>query len=65
MEDSAIRQALAQAKNGAIAVLVYHGVPDVYPHCSTPLELFSKDMQYLKDAHATVIALASSVMGAS
>ena len=44
------------AGEGSICVLIYHGVPDVHPHCSTSVELFIKDMQYLKDNGFTVIS---------
>ena len=57
MEDAYIVRALAQATAGRIAVLTYHGVPDVHRHCSTPIERFRKDMRYLEDSGATVIAV--------
>lgn len=44
-EDERIVHALAWATEGKIAVLTYHGVPDVNRHCSTPIERFRKDMQ--------------------
>ncbi|MEC7862709.1 MAG: polysaccharide deacetylase family protein, partial [Verrucomicrobiota bacterium] len=51
------RELLSRARDGSICVLIYHGVPDVHPHCSTSIELFTKDMQYLKDNEFTVIAV--------
>ena len=56
-EDYRIAQALAEAHSGQITVLTYHGVPDVNRHCSTPIVRFRKDMDYLKESGATVIAL--------
>ena len=50
-------EALGLASERAICVLIYHGVPDVHPHCSTSAELFIKDMQYLKDNGFTVISV--------
>lgn len=50
-------QALGQAHDGKIGVLIYHGVPDIHRHCSTSLELFTRDMQQLKDEGYTVIAM--------
>ena len=51
------RAALGQAKDGSICVLIYHGVPDVHRHCTTSVDLLTKDMQYLKDNGYTVIAM--------
>ena len=56
-EDYRIVQALAEARSGRVTVLTYHGVPDVNRHCSTPVERFRRDMDYLKKSGATVIAL--------
>ena len=55
--DREFNEALGKARDGSVCVLIYHGVPDVHPHCSTSIELFTKDMQYLKDEGCTVIAL--------
>ena len=44
-----------------MVVLIYHGVPDVHRHCSTSLDLFKKDMKYLKESGCVVIALAGLV----
>ena len=33
--------AINQARDGNIAVLTFHGVPDVYPHCSTKPSTFA------------------------
>ena len=49
--------ALDQARDGKITVLTLHGVPDVYPHCSTSPETFKKYMQYLDENGYTVIAM--------
>lgn len=46
-----------QARDGKIAVLTFHGVPDYYSHCSTEPALFEKYMKYLHDEGCTVIAL--------
>ncbi|MBH00002.1 MAG: polysaccharide deacetylase [Solibacterales bacterium] len=47
-----------QAKNGKIAVLVYHGVPGLeHPWVSAEPEHFVRDMAYLKDQNCTVIAM--------
>ena len=50
-------RALGQARDGKISVFIYHGVPDIYPHCTTSLELFKRDMQFLKDEGCTVIPM--------
>ena len=55
--DREFKEALGKARDGSVCVLIYHGVPDVHPHCSTSIEMFTKDMQYLKDEGCTVIAL--------
>lgn len=50
--------ALAGAKDGAIAVLQFHGVPDVaHPWVNTPADRFSEYMHYLKDNGYNVIAV--------
>ena len=49
--------AVESAKDGKIAVLTFHGVPDVYPHCSTEPAEFAAYMQYLDDQGCTVIAM--------
>ncbi|MBN83594.1 MAG: hypothetical protein CMJ70_25980 [Planctomycetaceae bacterium] len=49
--------AVGQATAGKIAVLTMHGVPDVYPHCSTTQQKFDEIVRYLKDQRCTVIAL--------
>jgi peptidoglycan/xylan/chitin deacetylase (PgdA/CDA1 family)/lysophospholipase L1-like esterase len=56
-EDERIRNALDLATAGNVAVLTYHGVPDVYRHCSVSVERFRKDMKFLGESGATVIAL--------
>ena len=51
-------RAVSQAKDGKIAVLQFHGVPDrEHPWVSTEPELFEKYLSYLKDNGYTVIAL--------
>lgn len=57
LQHEAIVEALAQAKDGKITVLTYHGIPDTHVHCSVPPERFRQDMQFLKDEGATVIAV--------
>ena len=51
-------RAVSQAKDGKIAVLQFHGVPDrEHPWVSTEPELFEKYLGYLKDNGYTVVAL--------
>lgn len=46
------------ARNGRIAVLLFHGVPDVvHPFCSTSTDQFRAYMSYLKDNGYHVIAM--------
>ncbi|UCG46357.1 MAG: family 78 glycoside hydrolase catalytic domain [Phycisphaerales bacterium] len=49
--------AVKQARDGKIAVLTFHGVPDRHRHCSTEPELFEKCMGYLHDNDYTVVAM--------
>ena len=49
--------AVGQATDGKIAVLTLHGVPDIYPHCSTTPKKFDEIVRYLADQRCTVIAL--------
>lgn len=50
--------ALGEAKNGKIAVITLHGVPDVeHPWVNTPPHLFKEYIQYLSDQHYTVVSL--------
>ncbi len=52
------KRAVSQAKNGRIAVLQFHGVPDGEHHwVSTDPKRFEEWMQYLKDNGFKVIAL--------
>jgi peptidoglycan/xylan/chitin deacetylase (PgdA/CDA1 family) len=52
------KKVVAGAKDGKIAVLQFHGVPDtVHPWVNTPPELFRQCMDYLKDNGYHVIAL--------
>ena len=55
--DQEFEEVLSRARDGSICVLIYHGVPDVHSHCSTSVELFTKDMQYLKDNEFKVISV--------
>ncbi|MCX6866713.1 MAG: polysaccharide deacetylase family protein [Verrucomicrobia bacterium] len=49
---------VSQAKDGKIAVLTLHGVPDVkHPWVNTDPAVFQRCMKYLKDHNYTVIAL--------
>ena len=52
------KRAVVQAKNGKIAVLQFHGEPDVeHPWVHTPPERFAEYMKYLHDEGFKVIAL--------
>jgi len=52
------RAAVDRAKDGRIAIVQFHGVPDVaHPWVNTPPERFREYMQYLKDNGFNVIAL--------
>jgi peptidoglycan/xylan/chitin deacetylase (PgdA/CDA1 family) len=52
------KKVVAGARGGKIAVLQFHGVPDIaHPWVNTPPELFRQCMQYLKDNGYRVIAL--------
>jgi alpha-L-rhamnosidase len=49
--------AIDQARDGRISVLTFHGVPDLYPHCSTEPSELARYMKYLHDQKCTVIAM--------
>ncbi len=50
--------AVASAKDGKIAVMTFHGVPDMpHPWVSTTPEVFDRYMQHLVDAGCTVVSL--------
>jgi hypothetical protein len=50
--------ALDQARDGKIAVLTFHGVPDLdHPWVHTEPEMFERCMQVLKERDCTVIPL--------
>lgn len=50
--------AVAGAKDGKIAVMTFHGVPDIkHPWVNTDPALFEKFMQHLKDEKCTVISV--------
>jgi peptidoglycan/xylan/chitin deacetylase (PgdA/CDA1 family) len=52
------KKVVAGAKNGKVAVLQFHGVPDtVHPWVNTPQEMFRQYMLYLKQNGYHVIAL--------
>lgn len=52
------KRAAEQAKFGHIAVLQFHGVPDLaHPWVHSPVERFKEYMQYLADNDYTVVAL--------
>ena len=49
---------MRQANNGKVAVIIYHGVPDIeHPAVSLDPAIFKLQMQYLKDNNYKVIAL--------
>ncbi len=51
-------KSVRQANQGKIAVIIYHGVPDMeHPAVSLDPAIFKLQMQYLKDNHYKVIAL--------
>lgn len=51
-------QAIAAAKDGKIAVITFHGVPDIkHPWVHTDPKVFEKYLQHLKDEKCTVIAV--------
>lgn len=53
-----LQRAVQQAKNGKIAVLQFHGVPDnEHPWVHTPPALFAQYMKYLHENSYQVIAL--------
>jgi len=50
--------AVEQAKDGKIAILTFHGVPDLdHPWVHTEPDTFTKYMEYLCDENCTVIAM--------
>ena len=52
------KRAVSQAKEGRIAVLQFHGVPDRdHPWVNTPPERFKEYLQYLREEKFKVIAL--------
>lgn len=51
-------KAVASAKDGKIAVMTFHGIPDTpHPWVSTTPDRFAKYMKYLADQKCTVIAM--------
>lgn len=52
------KRAADQAHSGRVAILQFHGVPDLaHPWVNSPIDRFKEYMQYLKDHGFTVIAL--------
>lgn len=52
------KRAVTQARSGRIAVLQFHGVPDLaHPWVHSPVERFEQYMQYLADNDYRVVAL--------
>lgn len=50
--------AVSHAREGRIAVLMFHGVPEhTHPWVSTPAELFEEYLRYLRDNAYTVISM--------
>lgn len=53
-----VKRATSQATRGKIAILQFHGAPDVeHPWVNTPRERFEEYVKYLHDGGFTVIAL--------
>ena len=53
-----LKRATAQATGGRIAILQFHGAPDVeHPWVNTPRERFEEYIKYLHDNHYKVVAL--------
>jgi peptidoglycan/xylan/chitin deacetylase (PgdA/CDA1 family) len=53
-----LKRAVSQARNGNIAILQFHGAPDVeHPWVHTPPERFEEYMRYLHDEGFTAIAM--------
>jgi len=53
-----LKRATSQAKNGKIAILQFHGAPDLeHPWVHTPRERFEEYMQYLHDEGFKAIAM--------
>jgi peptidoglycan/xylan/chitin deacetylase (PgdA/CDA1 family) len=53
-----LKRATSQATRGKIAILQFHGAPDVeHPWVNTPPERFAEHVKYLHDEGFTVIAL--------
>lgn len=54
--------AVAQAKDGKIAVLTFHGVPDKqHPWVNTEVATFEKYLEHLKEQGCTVMAVRDMV----
>jgi peptidoglycan/xylan/chitin deacetylase (PgdA/CDA1 family) len=58
MPQAQFKAAVAQAKGGRIAVMTFHGVPDIkHPWVNTDPVKFEAYMQHLKDEGCTVVAM--------
>ncbi len=57
MELDDLSAAVCTARDGRIAVICLHGVPDDHPFCSTTPALFERFVDHLADNEYTVIAL--------
>ena len=57
-DPSVFYQAVEQARDGRIAVLMFHGIPEyTHPWVNTMPERFEEYMQHLSNQHCTVIAM--------
>lgn len=55
-----IMEAINQAKQGEIVVIIFHGVPDIeHPWVNTPPELFEKYINYLSKNQFKVISMSN------
>jgi peptidoglycan/xylan/chitin deacetylase (PgdA/CDA1 family) len=52
-----VKWAAAQAREGKITIITFHGVPDIHPHCSIDPDRFTTYLNYLHERDCTVIAL--------
>ena len=52
-----VEWAVAQARDGRITILTFHGVPDIHPHCSIAPDFFATSMKHLHEQGCTVVAL--------
>ncbi len=54
---SDLEWAVRQARDGKISVITFHGVPDIFSHCSTSPEKFAEHIQYLSNQSTKVISI--------